>query len=118
MGKDPMAKWGIEHGMHNFGVNSAYDYFMKADKFQIIDIAHLIDQDFLLIGALQDHFIPVEYYKTEIDSLTNVNSMTYRLFTDQENAGNHCNAGNTKLALDTIIQWIGLIKSRYSGIVV
>jgi len=84
----------------------------RCRRFQIIDIAHLIDQDFLLLGASNDHFIPVDLYKTEIDHLTSVRSMTFRLFTNRENAGNHCNAGNTKLAVDTIIGWIELIKSH------
>ncbi len=112
MEKDPLAKWGIKHGMHNMGVDSAYEYLAKADRFQITNIAHLIDQDFLLMGASRDHFIPVEFYKTEIDHLTNVQSMTFRLFTEKENAGNHCNAGNTKLAMDTIMEWIEFVKSH------
>ncbi|MGN6714158.1 hypothetical protein [Anaerocolumna jejuensis] len=69
-----------------------------------------ITQDFLLLGAEKDHFIPVEFYKPIIDSLPNVKSLTYRLFTEKESAENHCNAGNTKLALDTIINWIKVIK--------
>lgn len=32
--------------------------------------------------------------------LTNVKSLTYRLFAVKEKAENHCNAGNTKLVLD------------------
>jgi pimeloyl-ACP methyl ester carboxylesterase len=112
MEKDPLAKWGIKHGMHNMGVDSAYEYLAKANRFQITNIAHLIDQDFLLMGASRDHFIPLEFYKTEIDHLTNVQSMTFRLFTEKENAGNHCNAGNTKLAVDTIMEWIEFVKSH------
>jgi pimeloyl-ACP methyl ester carboxylesterase len=112
MEKDSLARWGVEHGMHNMGVGSPYEYLVKADRFKITDIAHLIDQDFLLIGSLHDHFIPVEFYKKEIDCLTNVQSMTFRLFTDKENAGNHCNAGNTKLAIDTIVDWIEFLKSH------
>lgn len=112
MKKETLANWGIKHGMHNMGVTSAYEYLKKADRFQITDVAHLIDQDFLLIGASNDHFIPVELYKKEIDFLKNVQSMTFRLFTDKENAGNHCNAGNTKLVIDTIINWIEFIKSN------
>lgn len=111
MKKDPLARWGLEHGMHNMGVHSPYEYLTKAGKFQINDIAHLIDQHFLLLGALQDHFIPVDFYKMEIDHLTNVRSLTFRLLTDKENAGNHCNAGNTRLAVDSILEWIKFIKS-------
>ncbi|OGO26074.1 MAG: lysophospholipase [Chloroflexi bacterium RBG_16_52_11] len=112
MRKDPLAKWGIEHGMYNLGAKSGYDYLVKADRFQINNVAHLIDQDFLLLGASRDHFIPVEFYKAEIDQLINVHSMTYRLFTAKESAENHCTAGNTKLALDTIMNWIEFVKAH------
>jgi pimeloyl-ACP methyl ester carboxylesterase len=111
MEKDPLAKWGVKHGMYNMGVDSAYEYLRTADHFQITNIAHLIDQHFLLLGASKDHFIPVEFYKKEIDSLINVRSMTYRLFTEKEKAENHCNVGNTRLVLDTIIMWIELMTS-------
>ncbi len=38
--------------------------------------------------------------------LKNVRSLTFRLFTDKEDAQNHCNVGNGKLAVDTICDWI------------
>ena len=34
------------------------------------------------------------------------NSLTFRLFTDKENAQNHCNVGNGRVVLDTICGWI------------
>jgi pimeloyl-ACP methyl ester carboxylesterase len=110
--KDPMAKWEIYHGLHNMGVNTFYDYLLKADKFQMLDVAELITQDYLLIGAKKDHFIPVEMYKAVVDSLVNVSSMTYRLFTEKECGENHCNAGNTGLVLDTIVDWIVRISEK------
>jgi pimeloyl-ACP methyl ester carboxylesterase len=106
MAADPMAEWGIKQGCYAFGVSSPYDYLTTADRFQIFDIADLITQDFLLLGSAKDHFIPQGFYKDEIDSLVNVRSLTFRLFNEREQAENHCNAGNTGLALDTIIAWI------------
>lgn len=110
MDKDPMAKWGIEHGMHNMGVSSPFEYLKNAGKFQIFDIAPLIQQDFLLLAAQKDHFIPLEMYKNGINALKNVKSLTFRIFTEKENGENHCNAGNTQLAINTIINWILSIK--------
>ncbi|MBN2027962.1 MAG: alpha/beta fold hydrolase [Actinobacteria bacterium] len=106
MARDTMAEWGIKHGMYVFGVDSPYDYLATADKYQMLNIAELITQDFLLLGSTRDHFIPSGFYKEVIDSLVNVKSLTFRLFTEREEAENHCNAGNTRLALDTIIDWI------------
>lgn len=106
MKKDPMAEWGIKHGIYNFGVNTPYDYFAKSMNFQIYNIAPLIEQDFLLIGASKDHFIPKEFYKKEIDALTNVKSLTFKLFNEKQFAERHCNVGNTKLVLESIVNWI------------
>lgn len=110
MEKSPMIEWAIHHGMHNMGVPTPYEYLKKINQFQYLDVGMKITQDFLLLGAEKDHFIPVEFYKPIIESLPNVKSLTYRLFTEKESAENHCNAGNTKLALDTIINWIKVIK--------
>lgn len=38
--------------------------------------------------------------------LKNVRSLTLSLMTDRQDAGAHCNVGNTKLALDTMADWI------------
>lgn len=111
MKKNPLLEWAITHGMHNMGVNSPYEYLKKTQKFQYLDVGYKITQDFLLLGATKDHFIPIEFAKPIIDCLTNTKSLTYRLFTEKESAENHCNAGNTKLALDTIIDWVKLVKS-------
>ncbi|MBU2702314.1 pimeloyl-ACP methyl ester carboxylesterase [Sporomusaceae bacterium BoRhaA] len=112
MKKDPQMEWAINHGMHNMGARSPYEFLSTINKFTYLDIADRITQDFLLIGAERDHFIPVEFYKPIIDRLINVHSLTYRLFTEREQAENHCNAGNTKLVLDTVISWIKLLKSN------
>jgi len=114
MKKDPLIEWAIHHGIHNMGVHTPYEYLRKISQFQYMDVIERISQDFLLISANKDHFIPLEFYKPIIDGLTNVKSLTYRLFTEKESAENHCNAGNAKLALDTIITWIKVIKPSIS----
>ncbi|WP_409069805.1 alpha/beta hydrolase family protein [Clostridium sp. FAM 1755] len=108
--KDPTVDWGIRHGMYAYNAKSPYDYIIKLNKFQMLDVAKLIDQDVLVIGANKDHFIDYRLFNEELDSLINVHSLTFRLFTEKENASNHCNIGNTKLTLDTMINWIELIK--------
>ena len=44
--------------------------------------------------------------------LKNVIWLTFRLFTDKEDAQNHCNVGNGKLVLDNICSWIDQISSE------
>lgn len=111
MKKDPLIEWAINHGMHNMGVHTPYQYLRKINQFQYMDVIEKITQDYLLISAEKDHFIPLEFYKPIIDGLTNVKSLTYRLFTEKESAENHCNAGNAKLVLDTIIAWVKVLKA-------
>jgi hypothetical protein len=106
MAKDSLMKWGINHGIYVFGVKTPYDYLQRASDFQILNVADKIIQDFLLLGAKKDHFIPLDFYKQEIDALTKVHSLTFRIFTEKEQAESHCNIGNMKLVLDFIIRWI------------
>ena len=112
MAKDPLMKWGINHGSYVFGVKTPYEYLRRANDFQIWNIADQITQDFLLLGAQQDHFIPLNFYPQEIDALQKVRSLTFRIFTGEERAESHCNIGNMKLALDFIMQWIEHLKGR------
>lgn len=110
MEREPLIDWGMHHGFYNMGVDNPYDYMLAANRYEYKNVAAKITQDFLLLGAEKDHLIRIENYKSAIDSLTNVRSLTYRMFTVKENAASHCNTGNPKLVLDTIISWIKIIK--------
>ncbi len=112
MRKDQTADWAIRHGMYAYEARTPFEYLKKLDRFQMVDIGDKITQDVLIIGAQQDHFIPSGLYKQELDALPNVRSLTFRLFTRQENAENHCNCGNPKLCFDSMISWIEQIRKR------
>jgi len=101
-----LVKWGLSHGMYAYDAVSPYDYIKKMNSFQIKEIAKLIEQDMLIIGANKDHFIDYHLVNEEIDSLVNVKSLTFKLFTEHQKAEGHCNVGNSKLILDTIMTWI------------
>lgn len=111
--KDATTDWGLRHGMYAYAALNPYEYLRKLNQFQITDVGHLIDQDVLVLGANQDHFIDYKLFKDELDVLTNVSSLAFRLFTERECASNHCNAGNTKLTLDTMINWIEMVKLKH-----
>ena len=112
LSRNPMLDWQLHHAMYAFGADTVFDLLTELIKYRISDIGALVDQDFLLIGASEDHFIPVSFYKDEIDALQNVRSLTYRLFTEREDAGTHCSAGNVKLVLDYISNWIDTVKNN------
>ena len=104
--KDPMVNWAIRHGMYAYEADSPYDWAKKLARYDIRPVAHRLTQDVLILGASADHFIDYHKVSQEIDAMTNVRSLTFRLFTEQESAADHCQVGNAKLALDTIMHWI------------
>lgn len=110
--KSEVIRWGLRHGMYAYEADSAYDYALKMDRYQMIDVADQITQDVLIAGASKDHFIDYKTVSEEIDALTNVRSLTFRLFTEKEDACNHCNCGNVKLTFDTFMNWIMQMKAN------
>ncbi|MCD7884439.1 MAG: alpha/beta fold hydrolase [Lachnospiraceae bacterium] len=104
--KEPMIDWGLKHGMYAYETDSAYGYAKKLADYSLEPIADKVTQDLLILGASRDHFIDYHMIGREIDMFTNVRSLTFRLFTEKEEAENHCNVGNGKLALDTICRWL------------
>jgi len=105
--KEPMIKWGIRHGCYAYEAKDAYEYAQKLKLYDLEPVAGRITQDMLIVGASQDHFIDYRMVGREINMLTKVRSLTFRLFTDQEEAQNHCNVGNGKLVIDEVLNWIG-----------
>lgn len=110
--KEPVIDWGLKHGMYAYEAKDAYGYAKKLKLYDIAPIADRITQDMLIVGANQDHFIDYRMVGREINMLKNVKSLTFRLFTDKEDAQNHCNVGNGKLVLDNICSWIDQISSE------
>lgn len=104
--KSPVINWGLQHGMYAYEADSAYEYAKKLKLYDLAPVAEKIGQDILILGANRDHFINYQMIGKEINMLKNVRSLTFRLFTDKEQAQDHCNCGNTKLVLDSICMWI------------
>ena len=92
--------WGIRN-QKNWKVNpETYDYDMIANAWSQVGesaentgLAQVLTGYYTLIGR-------------EINMLKNVRSLTFRLFTDKEDAQNHCNVGNGQLTIDVICNWI------------
>lgn len=106
MKKDTFARWGVEHGMYIYGVKTPYEYFKKLRTFSMKNISNMVKQDFLMLASTDDHFIPKKHICQQIEKLTNVKSLTVRIFTKHEKAENHVSFGNTPLVLDYMIDWI------------
>ena len=104
--KSPIIDWGIKHGCYAYEAKDAYSYAKKLKLYDLAPVADKITQDMLILGANGDHFIDYTLIGREINMLKNVRSLTFRLFTDKEDAQNHCNVGNGQLTIDVICDWI------------
>ncbi len=102
----PIARWGIDEGMHVTGASSPYEYFRRTQRFTTDEVSGLIKQDVLLLAGSDDHLVPMEHLHRQIRTLSNARSITARIFTRQESAASHCQVGNYGLALRTIVQWL------------
>jgi pimeloyl-ACP methyl ester carboxylesterase len=103
---DLLAQWGIQQGMYVMGVTTPYRLFRKLGNFTTQKISKLIKQDVLVLAGTGDHYVPLSQFYKQLKVLVSARSVTGRLFTEAENAQNHCQVGNVRLALDVIVDWI------------
>ena len=109
--KSPVVQWGIQQGMYVTGTSSAFEFLQRARQFQTADVSASIKQDVLLLAGSEDHYVPMEQWHDQIRMLKSTRSITARLFTRGESAQNHCQVGNSGLALETIVNWLDEMQS-------
>ncbi len=112
MEKSELIKWNLMHGMYAYDAPDPVGYVKKVREFTLKGVADRITQDVLIIGGRDDHMIMPKMFHEEYDMLTNVRSLAFYLYTNQDDAGSHCNMGNMKLALDSMIGWIDQINRK------
>ncbi|KRL01156.1 alpha/beta fold hydrolase [Liquorilactobacillus capillatus] len=106
MDQSLMVQWAFQQGMHVMGVKSPYAFVECSSRYDSSSISKLVDQDVLLLSGQADHYVPTDQLPLQISTLTNVRSLTARLFTAKESAANHCQLGNIGLAVSTILKWL------------
>ncbi|MCB2309389.1 alpha/beta hydrolase [Clostridium estertheticum] len=106
MKENLLMKWAVKQGMHITGSASTFEYIKVIKSFVSTNISPLLTQDVLLMAAQNDHYIPIYQFYDQIHTLTNVRSLTARLFTKAECAQNHCHVGNIGLSIDVIMNWL------------
>ena len=105
-GADKVTAWAIDHGIHVSGTSTAYDYLMWTRRMNTTEISHKVTQDYLLLAGQDDHLVPLGQFYDQAKTLTNVRSLTCRLFTAAEHASNHCHIGNQGLAQQVMRDWL------------
>ena len=58
------------------------------------------------MAGTKDHYMPLHMLPDQLMTLTAAHSVTARVFTEAEQAQNHCQIGNTGLALKVIFDWL------------
>ncbi len=106
MKKSPLFDWAMHQARLVLGVRTSYDVFKKSRPYTTKDVSPLVKQDVLLMAGSEDNLIPLNHFFKQIETLKNARSMTARLFTRKEQAQNHCQVGNLRLAVDYITDWI------------
>jgi len=82
----------------------AFDVLMQFNEKNLH--SEMVKQDVLILTGREDHFIPFKMHDMQVKALTNAKSVTGRVFTKEEQAHNHCQVGNTGIALDVMVKWL------------
>ena len=101
-----LADWAMQQGMHVSGTKGPYELLQFYRSYTTADISPLVKQDVLLLCGAEDHYVPVHQLPEQIATLTNVRSLTARLFTRAEQAQNHVQMGNMGLAFRVMTEWL------------
>jgi pimeloyl-ACP methyl ester carboxylesterase len=109
--RSPVTQWGIWQGMHITGTTSPYDFFAAAWAVTTRSISSRVSADVLLIAGADDHYVPLRQLYRQARNLTNARSVTTRVFTAAEQASNHCQIGNVRVCLRTILAWVETLTS-------
>ncbi|MBC8438472.1 MAG: alpha/beta fold hydrolase [Deltaproteobacteria bacterium] len=82
----------------------AFEYSLNLNKENLH--CERITQNVLYLTGKNDHFIPFKMHDLQIKLLTNVNSLTDRVYTKEEHADNHCQIGNISLMIKDCFTWL------------
>ncbi|MCW2651546.1 MAG: hypothetical protein QOE41_1383 [Mycobacterium sp.] len=101
-----LAAWGLRQGMHVTGSREPYEFLQAARRLSTRSISARVSADALLLAGSDDHYVPLHQLYRQAAALTNARSVTTRVYTETEQAQNHCQKGNFGLALRNVFDWI------------
>jgi pimeloyl-ACP methyl ester carboxylesterase len=107
----PVSRWGLWQGMHVTGTTSAFDFLQSARALSTRSISGKVTADALLIAGSDDHYVPLHQLGRQAGNLTAARSVTTRVFTNAEQAGNHCQVGNFGACVRVILGWANGLSS-------
>jgi hypothetical protein len=99
--------WCVTQGMHITGTKTPFDFFLAIAQHSLDGILHNVKLDILLTEGEQDHLFDVDWLYRTMRELVCARSVTARIFTAREGGEQHCQVGNSALAREEIINWLG-----------
>ncbi|MBZ6102864.1 alpha/beta hydrolase [Streptomyces olivaceus] len=112
---DLLLDWFVQQGRRVMGVDTASSLFRAWNTYRTDEVSHLVTQDVLLLAGAADHYVPLHMLGDQILTLPAARSVTARVFTETEQAQNHCQIGNQGLALKVILDWLDQVGGRSAG---
>ena len=103
---DLLTDWVFAQGKRVMGVSTPADVFKAWKQYRTNDVSPLVTQDVLLMAGTKDHYMPLQMLPDQLMMLTAAHSVSARMFTEAESAQNHCQTGNTGLAIEVILDWL------------
>lgn len=97
------AKWSFSHGMYVFGVNTPAEFIAKVGDFYMKGLAEKIQCPTLIVDSEEDKLLRNQA-KQLYEELTCYKD--FILFTSEEGAEFHCQAGAKLIANERIFSWI------------
>ncbi|MFC1948343.1 hypothetical protein ACFLXY_10550 [Chloroflexota bacterium] len=99
--------WFVNNLMYLIKKNvpiEAFDVLMQFNEENLH--SDLVKQDVLILTGREDHMVPFKMHDLQVKALTNARLVTSKIFTREDQAHNHCQMGNVRLALDVMSEWI------------
>jgi pimeloyl-ACP methyl ester carboxylesterase len=109
---DLSTHWMFSQGARVIGAATAAGVFDAWDEYHTSDVSPLVTRDTLLMIGNKDLGVPLHQLGDQVLTLTAARSVTARVFTEGEQAQNHCQVGNTGLAIRVILSWLDAFGGR------
>lgn len=109
---DLLTQWAFSQGARVMGAATPADVLRAWHEYGTGDVSPLITKDVLLMAGTKDHYVPLHMLGGQVLTLTAAPSVSARVFTEAEQAQNHCQVGNQGLAIKVILDWLDAFGGR------
>ena len=103
---DLLTDFLLAQGERVMGASTPASLFQAWREYRTSDVSPPVTQDVLLMAGTKDIGVPFPMLADQVLTLTAARSVTARVFTEAEQAQNHCQIGNMGLAVKVILDWL------------